>query len=1797
MNTSRRLSLSVASLLLAVGASPVEAQQIPTQIVRDGTVGAGASLQPLRSPSGIYEIGEICGARGGRNLFHSFSQFTLGQGDTALFTADLPTDNVISRITGGPSSVYGTIRSTIPGASLWFLNPAGIFFGATASLDVRGSFHVSTADVLRMRDQNGQEFFAFSPDSLLRTATPVAFGFLTNHPAPLEIEGSTLAVPKGARFNVVGGDVTIRGATLTARGGTIAVASVASPGEAALTSTGLDTASFNALGSLEISSNSRLNASEFISEGAGRVAIRAGRFVLDSSKITADVDQSSGGTIDIDVRDDLQLSNGAQVRSLTDDTGDAASIRVAAGTIDISGGSKIDSSTAGTGKASDITVNATRSIAISDTDPNGNPFSTGIGSDVTIGAAGAGGDITIAAPSLTLQRGVISAETIGLGAEFATLGRPGNIRIQTNDLEMSDQALVTNGSRTFDPGAPDAAREIRVTPLDPQQQSAINLTGFGTNIQGTATDSTQGGASITLDATNLSLSGGAGIWTTVIGGTADAGKIAITAGRLSLQGDSSIKSEAQIDFGQLQFPSGRAGEITIQATDSVSLERNGADFQPQISTTTFGQGNGGSISVAVHNNSSSGTVSIDNGDIESDNLSPFNGVSGGHVSVDADIVRVENGGLIQSVAYAGTAGPAGQVTVAAGKSLTLQGSDPVYGPSAISTSTLGGGPAGNVFLSSPHILVADGASVDSFTNGPGNGGNIQIGRTAQVPIDTQELVLQGGGKVVVSTIGAGAGDAGSVEVDVGRLTLEQGGRIVANTILGSDGAGGSISVRASESATLSGSDPNNPRQAARIEASTNGNGDAGKIVVDTPELAIEDGARIIAASNATAVEAGAAGSISLSADQLTLANGVISAFAVQGPAEGQPREGNINIVSGQQVLLQKGSAITAGVQNGLGGDITIGGSNQMVMRDSSQVLATTAIGTGGRIQVGSDVFIKTADSVVSADAGVGTPGVVNITAPEVDLQGSLAAPPPSFLSASALLRPLCAARAANKQEGRFVVAQHRGLPSSPEDLLQAFDVPAVAPTAGSPAETGGGETIQVAKRSAADGASAFRGGRFEEAGERWAQAQAVYAQIGDRGARSDALRGLAQSQQALGRHAQSVETLREALALAEESKDQVRVASTLGSLGNAYLALGQTAAAEKDFNRGVAIASNLGENELQASLLNNIGNLHASQQAYDQAVAAYEQSGQFAHRSGKALNEAKAWANAARTAIEGGQANRGATLLERALTTLEGLPEGYEKAQLRIHAAKSFERLAHLAPERRNESLLAAHAALNAAVASARQTGNARLLSYALGNLSALYHSEYRDAEAMYLVREALRAAEQIDAPELLYRWRWQEGQILWAQGLAGPAIESYRRAVEFLEETRQEALSRYGAAEVYFRQGVAPVYLDLVRALLDASKMSMDAATSHQLLLEARETVEHLKAAELRNYFRDECVADLQARTASPESVAGRVAVVYPILLPDRLELLVTLPAGLERYTVAVTSAAITTAAASFRRALGQPRSQDYLDPAQSLYRWLVEPYAERLSREQIETIVFVPDGPLRTIPMAALHDGKSFLVEKYSLVVTPGLALVDPRPMPREKPRLLVAGLSQAVQGQIALPSVESELAAVCKIYGVEPLLNEQFTTQHLERQLADGRPSMVHIASHARFTGDAETSFILTYDGQVTMDGLSRMVGVAKFRDDPLELLVLSACETAAGDQRAALGLAGVALRAGARSVVGSLWPISDMATSELIARFYEALKDPTVSRGEALRRAQQALLRSRAYRHPFYWSPFLIIGNWL
>jgi CHAT domain-containing protein len=293
----------------------------------------------------------------------------------------------------------------------------------------------------------------------------------------------------------------------------------------------------------------------------------------------------------------------------------------------------------------------------------------------------------------------------------------------------------------------------------------------------------------------------------------------------------------------------------------------------------------------------------------------------------------------------------------------------------------------------------------------------------------------------------------------------------------------------------------------------------------------------------------------------------------------------------------------------------------------------------------------------------------------------------------------------------------------------------------------------------------------------------------------------------------------------------------------------------------------------------------------------------------------------------------------------------------------------------------------------------------------------------------------------------------------------------------------------------------------------------------------------------------------------------------------------------------ALTAEVRDFRRALENRSNRDYLPHARKLYTWLIAPIENDLAQAKVDTLVFVPDGPLRTIPMAALNDGKQFLIAKYAVAITPGLDLTDPRPIPRDHPKVLAVGVTESVQGFPPLPNVAAELEALRKLYNSTNLVDRQFVVANLEDRLKAEQFSILHVASHGEFSSTPSGTFLLTFDEKLTMERLDQFIGLFKYRDTPLELLTLSACDTAEGDDRAALGLAGVAVRAGARSALATLWEVQDQAAANLVTDFYRELQDPSVSRAVALRRAQLKVLSDPRYAHPAYWSPFLMINNWL
>jgi len=267
-----------------------------------------------------------------------------------------------------------------------------------------------------------------------------------------------------------------------------------------------------------------------------------------------------------------------------------------------------------------------------------------------------------------------------------------------------------------------------------------------------------------------------------------------------------------------------------------------------------------------------------------------------------------------------------------------------------------------------------------------------------------------------------------------------------------------------------------------------------------------------------------------------------------------------------------------------------------------------------------------------------------------------------------------------------------------------------------------------------------------------------------------------------------------------------------------------------------------------------------------------------------------------------------------------------------------------------------------------------------------------------------------------------------------------------------------------------------------------------------------------------------------------------------------------------------------------------------QQLYNWLIAPIASQLEQQDIETIVFVPHGFLRNIPMAILHDGSSYLLEHYNLALTPSMQLLNSQPLASRQPKALTAGLTTARQGFSSLPAVSQEISQIEQLVSAKVLLNSQFTRDHIFDQSSQNEFSIVHLATHGQFSASAENTFLLTWNDRINVKDLGELFQSSQRRDAPIELLVLSACQTALGDRRAALGMAGVAIESGARSTVATLWSVQDDSTSTVMVEFYRQLINNQQPRAQALRNAQLMLMKDPRYQHPYYWAPFVMIGNW-
>ncbi len=717
---------------------------------------------------------------------------------------------------------------------------------------------------------------------------------------------------------------------------------------------------------------------------------------------------------------------------------------------------------------------------------------------------------------------------------------------------------------------------------------------------------------------------------------------------------------------------------------------------------------------------------------------------------------------------------------------------------------------------------------------------------------------------------------------------------------------------------------------------------------------------------------------------------------------------------------------------------------------------------------------------------------------------------------------------------------------------------------------------------------AWKTGDFAASARFWERLEGLYESSGLNIEQARALMKLSEACLALGNVRKAKDCLDRAEKILDSEPDTELMIHILACRGMVQYQSGSYRQAESFFKKSLALCDDEENSSQAASIRLNFGNLLFDRGLYDKALEQYVLSHDLAQKpAGTGPLAVKTAINLSRTNFALKNEAAAVQLLNQASAGAKALEDSHEKAFCLISIAQT-------AAVRSMPDL--AWDSLASAVKTAERIKDTRSYSLALGELGSLYADRGRTSDSVSSYLRAVFAAHEAGADDLLYRWQWGLGRQYNAQKDRDNAFYYYDQAVKTVSRIREDlAIECRKKYQDSFRESVGLLYFELADFLLKRSREQHDAAVKQADLVAAQNTIEQMKKMELQDYFRDDCVIALEKRQSALDESIPATAVIYPVLLPDRLELIVTFPDTVNSYPVAVGQEELTAHVRNLRKKLQYPGSR-FLRYSQKLYNWLIRPFESDLEAHKITTLVFVPDGPLRTIPMAALHDGECFLVEKLALATTPGLIVTDLVPFRNREAKILLGGITQPVQGFSSLPGVDHELKGISKIMDSQLLMDEDFDPKALQETLQLSPYSIVHIASHGQFDNDPANTFLLTHNDRLTLDRLEYLMGISNFRQEPVALLTLSACQTAVGDDRAALGLAGVAVKSGARSALASLWFINDTATSMMVVDFYRHLSYDT-SKANALQQAQKAMIRSADYHHPAYWAPFLLIGNWL
>jgi len=1794
----RRIRLLLAGLALTytVGLEPAQSQSIVP--APDGT---GTVVTPDGNRIDING-GTLSGD--GTNLFHSFTRFGLDSNQIANFLSKPEIQNILGRVTGGDASlINGLIQVTGGNSNLYLMNPAGIIFGPNASLNVPASFTATTATGIGFGSppsQGGAGGVWFNArannDYQNLSGTPSQFAFDNSQPGSI-INAGNLAVTEGKSLTLLAGSVINTG-QLKAPSGTITIAAVPGENLVRISQPGH-------LLSLEIepprSASGQmlpmtpLDLPTLLTVGAGSLETglsvsQTGTVQLTGSGIA--VPTGAGTTI---VSGSLDASNtavglpGGNVNVLGDKVGLIGANINASGT---NGGGRV--LIGGDYQGKGTVPNASRTYVSLDSVLSADALDKGDG-----------GRVIVWADQITRFYGTISARGGSKSGNGGFVEISGKENLVFNGNVDVGATLGTNGTILFDPanitivdGTGDDDNQLDAGVPNPGDPAGQIFTDDGDGAGFRIGATTLGGltGNIILQARDdMTFEARVNITTPGVGLTAKAGdEIRVNADITTNGGDITFKADSD---------NNNIGALNLT---NATINTNGGNF------TASGWGT----------SSLQNGISLDNSSIKSGsgNIN-LTGTGGGPNTADLHGILLKNGSVVESTAT-------GSITL---NGTSGAGTNNNYGIYITGTDTRISSENGTVSLtgkstgsgtSNIGISLDDGGVVEST----GTGAITLTGTGSAGTSDNRGIVVTGAGSRVSSvegnisltgTSGSGSLGSGSDGISIingGVLESTGTGNITLNGT-GSSGGGFSVGVEILKNSRVSsvdgninlmgtggsGSDNSNPGLDINgvVEATGTGNitlnGTGGKGTNNDPGIYIhEAGTRVSAV----------AGNITLTADEIDLVGS--AQIRGSGILQLQPLDSTfditigdtssddaLNLDIGELGILQNGfSQIIIGRENGSGGitltgnttfndpvtlrspfgsgsinttGFTLTGTNEATIT----LLANQNITTGNIINPGREITLTSTNGSIDTSAGTldtrsaSDGGDITLTANNGNITAST-------------LNSFSQANSGSSGKGGNITF------NAGSSIKITNEINSFSEARSGSSGRGGAITLSVTNGSISTGIlNAFSnalGGSAESGGTITLTATNGSINTGNLFSFSNAPAGASGNGGTI-----------------ELTADNGNIST--GSLQPFSLGSGNS-------GNGGAIAFNATSGNITTENLDSSGstnggdiNLIAGTQITTGEINSSGRGGLGGNVTLDPEGDIQVTSINAQGGTEGGNVD---------ITT--------EKW---FRATGSF-----TTPTCANASICTAGGTAGGSITI--RHGGGITTPFIIGNPTL---PSQNGTAGGITTGSATLSDFTVPVPPAIFT----QGNIQIITS-APPSLAPV--ATDFFGITpssRIIATDFFGITPSSRNDEIASKEEDITKPVLDTTKREeiirfLNSGKIPQAVL----FIDILFTDELGGYINQRVSRELQSFAAIQNRLSAiatqtgtKPAILYTFARPEQLDLVLVTPQGIpiHKSVPAAKREAIVQSVKQFRQEItdqSKRRTTSYLASSQKLYQWMIAPLEQELQSSGIDTLVFSMDNGLRSLPVAALHDGKQFLVQKYSLGLIPSVNLTDTRYQSLKDAKVLAMGAS-TFASQNPLPAVPVELETITpKLWRGKSFLNEDFTLDNLKSQRAKEPFGIIHLATHGEFKpGAPSNSYIQLFDTQLKLNQL-RQLG---WNNPPVELLVLSACRTALGDEEAELGFAGLAVQAGVKSAVATLWYVSDEATLGLMTEFYRQLKVAPI-KSEALRDAQLAMilgevrlqggqlhesgenlplppelakLGDRSLEHPYYWAAFTMIGS--